>query len=125
MQFGQRLVGGGRQGDWGGGPTLRCLRALVECGSNVIFDLCIPSSKFADTFQADLRDLSPITVAVRCEWTEIERRTLQRGDRSLEEAERTFKNQHHLESYDLVIDTTAISPEAAAEEYITSRCKTG
>ncbi|MCW1883715.1 chloramphenicol phosphotransferase CPT family protein [Luteolibacter flavescens] len=108
-----------------GAAALRCLRALVECGNNVIFDLCIPSRKFADTLQTDLRDLFPITVGVRCEWSEIKRRTLQRGDRSLEEAERSFRNQHQLESYDLVIDTTAISPQDAAEKYLTSRYKTG
>ena len=99
-----------------GAAALRCLRALVECGNNVIFDLCLPSGNYANAFQADVRDLSPVTVGVRCEWQEIERRTLQRGDRSLEEAERSFKSQHLLERYDLVIDTTAMSAEAAAEE---------
>jgi chloramphenicol 3-O phosphotransferase len=103
-----------------GDAALRCLRALVECGNNVIFDLCIPSRQYADAFQSAVQDLSPVMVGVRCDWQEIERRTLQRGDRSLEEAERTFKQQHAFQSYDLVIDTTAIHPEAAAASCLAS-----
>jgi len=103
-----------------GTAALRCLRALVECGNRVIFDLCIPNRKYAETFQADLHYLSPVTVGVRCDWPEIERRTLQRADRSLEEAQRTFKQQHTLQNYDLVLDTTAMSPGAAATACIAS-----
>lgn len=103
-----------------GAAALRCLRALVECGNNVIFDLCIPSRKYADAFEADIQDLSPIKVGVRCEWPEIERRTIHRADRSIEEAQRTFQNQHALQAYDLVIDTTGITPEAAAKECLAS-----
>ena len=103
-----------------GAAAQRCLRALVECGNNVIFDLCLPSRKYADAFQAEIRDLSPVQVGVRCDWSEIERRTLVRADRSIEEAERTFKRQHSLESYDLVIDTTGISPHVAATKCLAS-----
>jgi chloramphenicol 3-O phosphotransferase len=103
-----------------GAAALRCLKALVECGNNVIFDLCIPNSKYADAFHADIQDLSPVKVGVRCDWQEIERRTLHRADRSLEEAERTFNLQHAFQDYDLVIDTTAISPDAAAAECLAS-----
>jgi len=103
-----------------GAAAQRCLRALVECGNNVIFDLCLPSREYADAFQAEIRDLSPVQVGVRCDWSEIERRTLVRADRSIEEAERTFTRQHSLESYDLVIDTTAISPDLAAMKCLTS-----
>ena len=100
--------------------ALRCLRALVECGNNVIFDLCIPSRQYADAFQSDIQDLSPVLVGVRCDWLEIERRTLHRADRSIEEAERTFKHQHPFQSYDLIIDTTATSPDVAAMECLAS-----
>lgn len=103
-----------------GAAALRCLRALVECGNRVIFDLCIPDRLYAETFQADLRDLSPVTVGVRCAWPEIERRTLQRADRSMEEAERTFKQQHTLQNYDLILDTTAMNPEEAAAACLAS-----
>lgn len=103
-----------------GAAALRCLRALVECGNKVIFDLCIPNSKYAETLQADVRDLSPVTVGVRCDWPEIERRTLQRADRSMEEAERTFKAGHRLQNHDLVLDTTAMSPGTAAAACLAS-----
>ena len=103
-----------------GAAALRCLRALVECGNNVIFDLCIPNRQYADAFQSDIQDLSPVQVGVRCDWLEIERRTLLRADRSIEEAARTFNHQHPFQSYDLVIDTTAIGPDLAAMECLAS-----
>jgi chloramphenicol 3-O phosphotransferase len=103
-----------------GTAALRCLRALVECGNNVIFNLCIPNRQYADAFQSDIQDLSPVQVGVRCDWLEIERRTLLRADRSIEEAEKTFKHQHPFQSYDLVIDTTAIGPDVAAMECLAS-----
>ena len=103
-----------------GSAALRCLRALVECGNNVIFDLCIPNHQYADAFQSDIQDLSPVQVGVRCDWLEIERRTLLRADRSIAEAERTFKHQHSFQSYDFIIDTTAIGPDAAATECLAS-----
>ena len=103
-----------------GAATLRCLRALVQCGNNVIFDLCIPSHQYADTFQSDTQDLAPVKVGVRCDWLEIERRTLHRADRSIEEAERTFKNQHAFKQYDLILDTTSIGPELAATQCLIS-----
>jgi len=103
-----------------GAAALRCVRVLIECGNNVIFDLCIPSRQYADVFESDVKDLSPVMVGVRCAWQEIERRTLDRADRSMEEAERSFKNPHTFQRYDLVINTTENSPEAAAAECLTS-----
>ncbi|MEO7101628.1 MAG: hypothetical protein ABI162_19920 [Luteolibacter sp.] len=103
-----------------GAAALRCLRALVECGNSVIFDLCIPNSKYADVLESDIQDLCPIKVGVRCDWQEIERRTLHRADRSIEESERTFKLQHAFQNYDFVIDTTEITPQAAATECLAS-----
>ncbi|WP_052573886.1 AAA family ATPase [Haloferula sp. BvORR071] len=103
-----------------GAAALACLRALVECGNKVIFDLCIPSRQYADTFQAGIQDLSPVKVGVRCDWQEIERRTRHRADRSIEEAERTFKHQHPFPDYDFMIDTTGIGPDAAAMECLAS-----
>lgn len=103
-----------------GAAALRCLRALVECGNNVIFDLCIPNRNYAEAFQADIEDLAPVKVGVRCDWQEIERRTIHRADRSIDEALRTFTHQHALQNYDLVINTTEITPEAAAKECLAS-----
>jgi chloramphenicol 3-O phosphotransferase len=99
-----------------GAAALRCLRALVECGNNVIFDLCLPSGKYVEKFQEGIRDLNPVVIGVRCDWKEVERRTLQRADRSMKEVERSFKNPHVFQRYDLVVDTTDVSPEAAATE---------
>lgn len=99
-----------------GAAALRGLRALIEFGNNVIFDLCIPNSKYAETFQSEIRDLFPIKVGVRCDWQELERRTLLRADRSLEEAKRTFSNPYPFQDYDFVIDTTLISADVAAEK---------
>ncbi len=103
-----------------GAAALRCLRALVECGNNVIFDLCLPGSNYAEAFEAEIQDLDPVKVGVRCNWQEIERRTLRRADRSMEEAERTYKNQHAFQNYELLVDTTMLSPEAAAAECLAS-----
>lgn len=103
-----------------GAAALRCLRALIECGNNVIFDLCLPSRAYAGAFEAEVRDLSPVVVGVRCDWQEIERRTLERADRSIGEAERTFQNPHAFGRHELFIDTTAITPDAAAAECMAS-----
>lgn len=103
-----------------GAASLRCLRALVECGNHVVFDICLPDQKFADTFHAAVRDLRPVIIGIRCAWDEIERRTLARGDRTLEEAERGFKNAHAFPVYDLILDSSSTGPDLLARQCLSS-----
>ena len=107
--------------DWSGIDThalfagaFACLKALLSSNNRVIFDLVGTSAKQANQLATLFNDYPPITFAVSCEWREIERRTIARGDRALQEAEYSFKHSPRHLAYDAVIDTTEIDSQAAA-----------
>lgn len=111
--------------DWSGvdgGALYRgvfsCLRALVDSGSNVIFDIVLTSPKRAEALLAQLVGVEVRTIGLECSWSEIERRTLARADRTLEEARLSFEKSPGLLKHDFVIDTTALSPGQIAEQLL-------
>jgi chloramphenicol 3-O phosphotransferase len=98
--------------------ALQCLRVLVESGNLVIFDVVVTSERTAGELMEQLSDLDPLVVGLHCTWDEIRKRTLARGDRTLEEAEFSFRTAHDRLKCDLVIDTTHLSPDEAAAQVV-------
>ena len=91
------------------------LRALLQQGHRVIFDVVVMTERAARELLQALPDESPLLVQLHCDWEETRRRTLQRGDRSLAEAEQGFRQAgRHLEA-DLCLDSRAHDPAALAE----------
>lgn len=94
--------------------ALACLRALTSTGNPVIFDLVVTSGKTAEQLVAAAEDADPFMVGLTCTWKEIKRRTLARGDRTVEEAVFSFSHADGHLSPHLEIDTTYLTPQQAA-----------
>jgi chloramphenicol 3-O phosphotransferase len=99
--------------------TLACLRALLEAGHPVLFDCVIMTERAAQELVAGLHPHVPYLVRLVCSWQELQRRTLARGDRTLQEVEHGFNSAaaQHLR-VDCELDTTARSPGEIADALI-------
>jgi chloramphenicol 3-O phosphotransferase len=98
--------------------ALASLRALANAGNSVIFYTILSTPEAAAELTNALRGTAVASVAITCEWEEIERRTIQRGDRTIEEARAGFEaTPKHLQ-YDVTVDTTTKSPEETARQII-------
>ena len=93
-----------------------CLGVLLEQGNAVIFDCVVMTERRARDMLIALQAHRPMLVRLTCSWDEIRRRTLARGDRTLEEAEHGFRSSGlHLVA-DHEFDTTHRSPAEIAAE---------
>lgn len=93
-----------------------CVRTLLDQGHKVIFDTVILSDKGANGLLAALDGFDPVLVALTCSWDEIKRRTLARGDRTIDEAEHGYRNAGgHLTAH-CTFDSTTASAETIAQQ---------
>ena len=98
------------------GSAHACVSTLLERGYKVIFDTVIMSDSGAQALLAAFSEMSPLLVELTCSWDEIKKRTLTRGDRTLEEAERGYKNAGgHLSAHHK-FDTTGASMQEIARQ---------
>jgi chloramphenicol 3-O phosphotransferase len=98
------------------GSAYACAKTLLNAGHRMVFDCVIVSEVGARSMLDAFREFSPILVGLSCSWEETQRRTLARGDRTLEEAEHGFRNAGpHLE-HDYMFETTATSPAVIANQ---------
>jgi chloramphenicol 3-O phosphotransferase len=94
--------------------ALACTRTLLGEGHKVIYDAVVASNKGASRLLCAFEGHDPIVVELTCAWKEIERRTRERGDRTLEEAELGFRSARgHLAAHHS-FDTTETKPEEIA-----------
>ena len=100
--------------------ALSCLRALLTAGNRVIFDCVVMTERGARDLVLQVHRDQPLFVAVTCSWQETRRRTLQRGDRTVEEAEHGFNTAGQHLATDCSVDTTQLSPDAAAGLVLTA-----
>ena len=114
-----------KENDWEGvdymsiySGAFSCVDALVEAGNDVILDVVIAKKKSADLLLKALQGHSIFVVGLHCAWEELQRRTLSRGDRTLEEARSSFDNALQHLKYDFTIDTTDLDPEQAAAQCV-------
>ncbi len=109
--------------DWAGvdGPLLfrsaiSCLRTLALEGNSVIFDLVIPNEKKTKELDETLAGLDALIVELTCDWEEIKKRTIGRGDRTITEAERSFNTKFKTLRVDVTFDTTRASPSEISDQ---------
>ncbi len=95
--------------------ALGCLRSLIDCGNNVIFDVVLSKPEDVDHLSRALQGVDVLSAHLRCDWAEIESRTLERGDRTLEEAEWSYRQAVTFSPEALEFDTTNQAPDAIAK----------
>jgi chloramphenicol 3-O phosphotransferase len=100
--------------------TYDCARALLDAGHKIIFDCVVVSEKGAATLLDAFKDYSPVFVGLSCSWEETERRTRARGDRTLDEAQMSFRKAGKHLKHDYAFDTTGATPESMAHQLVES-----
>jgi chloramphenicol 3-O phosphotransferase len=93
-----------------------CGQALLQQGHSLIFDTVLMSPLGANQLQAAFGSFNPLIVELTADWSTIKKRTLARGDRTLEEAEHGYRNCRGHITPNLVYDTTNFRPEQIASE---------
>ncbi len=106
----------GRQGKKMLRGMRRAIRALVECGNNVIIDDVILEPEFLDDYLQVFTGLEVIFVGVKCPIDVISQREAARPGRFPGTALGHFKVCHAHERYDVVVDTSVQSPGACAAQ---------
>ncbi len=92
-----------------------CLDVLLEQGHSVLFECVVMTERRSRELLGALRTHQPLLVRLTCPWEEIRRRTLARGDRTLEEAEHGFRHSGLHLAADLEVDTAQRTPAELAE----------
>ncbi len=88
--------------------------ALASHGIHLILDEVVLTESLRREWLRLLEGVPVHYVGVHCELAELERREKARGDRMIGQARGQFDQVHQGMRYDLTIDTTHQSPEAAA-----------
>ena len=96
------------------------LRALLQSGNKVIFDVVVSHSKDASRVQTSLSGFHSFTVELRCDLAILEHRASFRGDRTLEETRRSFESAPAQLASDLILDSGAHSPKELASSVVTA-----
>lgn len=92
----------------------RCIATLLRHGNNLIVDDCFGPAQLKNYSDALYPEFRPLFVGVRCEVTEMDRREAQRGDRPRGTARGLIKSVFTPGIFDLEVETTHLTPEAAA-----------
>lgn len=92
----------------------RSVAALAGEGLSIVVDDVMLEPSDADEYRALLPDANLRFACVTCELSTAERREQARGDRLVGLARWQYGGVHNGIDYDLVIDTTDITPDAAA-----------
>ncbi|HZI51458.1 MAG TPA: AAA family ATPase [Terriglobia bacterium] len=95
-----------------------CVNVLLSAGHKVIFDCVVLTEKGADAMLSAFQEYRPILVGLSCSWEEIKRRTVARGDRTLEEAEYSFRNAGTHVPHHYTFETTSMPPEVIASQLV-------
>lgn len=92
----------------------RSLAVLAEHGNNLIID-DVFSGKQVKNYAQAFAEFDALFVGVRCDLAVLEARERARGDRKIGTAQWLERVCHAHGLYDIEVDTSAISPEQAAQ----------
>lgn len=113
-------------GEWGEKLILgyvNAIRGLAEAGNNVIADGVITKAKWLEYISLSLKDFDTCFVGLFAPLEVLEERERYRLEPA-GQARGRFQEVYSLEkSYDLIIDTSKISPDKAAKNILTSMKK--
>jgi chloramphenicol 3-O phosphotransferase len=87
----------------------------VNLGSQVIIDHVLQEKEWGEDFNAAFGSYDVVRVGVNCSLEVLEKRERDRGDRNLGMAKKQFLTVHAGISYDLEVDTSALTAEECAE----------
>lgn len=93
----------------------RSLRAFVSAGHNVLADTGFYSENLVRQCAAELAGLPVWLVGVRCSLAELERREVERADRSVGTAREQFESIHAHAVYDIEVDTSEMDSNRCAK----------
>ena len=96
----------------------QCVRVLAELGHDLVIDNAIVSEKSAKRMEEALQGFKVIRVGLNCDLDELKKRELNRGDRTIGEAERQNETIHQFCKYDILIDCTNGDPKRSAREIL-------
>ncbi|WP_047394320.1 chloramphenicol phosphotransferase CPT family protein [Chitinibacter sp. ZOR0017] len=91
------------------------LPGLLQAGCRLLLDNAWCDSDEKAELLTELAGYPVLLVGVDCALDELVRRETARGDRAVGQAAWEYPRVHQQMHYDLTIDTTGISPQAAAE----------
>jgi len=94
----------------------KCARALADLGHDLVIDNAIVTPRSAKLMVEYLNGISVLMVGLTCSTDELKRRELQRGDRTIGEAESQVDIIHKHCVYDVHLDSTKLSPLILAQE---------
>lgn len=100
--------------------------AMLAAGIDLILDEVLIEPALWTSWSAVLAGYDVRLVGVHCDLAELERREVARGDRVIGQARGQIDLVHAGIDYDLEIDTTAITPAAAAAaiaDFVESRAR--
>jgi chloramphenicol 3-O phosphotransferase len=97
-----------------------CVAALASLGHDLVIDHAIVSEREAELLRAAVGSHRTLFVALDCPPEVLAERERQRGDRRIGMAAAQFERVHRWLTYDLRIDTSATTPEAAAQRIVTA-----
>jgi chloramphenicol 3-O-phosphotransferase len=80
--------------------------------------LVIPNEEKVRELDEALIDFETLKIELTCDWEEIKKRTVDRGDRTLSEAKRSFSVESSAFEADVSIDTTQTSSTEIAKRII-------
>lgn len=95
-----------------------CVRALLESGCKVIIDNAWINKDEIEALEKVLSDFCVVRVKVQCRLDVCVARELARGDRAIGLAEWEYPLVHNHMNYDLIVDTSDISPKDAAVQLV-------
>ena len=93
----------------------RSLRAFVSAGHNVLADTGFYSEDLVRQCAAELAGLPVWLVGVHCSLAELERREVQRADRSAGTSREQFESIHIYAAYDMEVDTSEMNSDQCAK----------
>lgn len=89
--------------------------ALLKTGNRLIIDNATSREAWREDLLQNLAGYNVFWVGVHCDLAVAQAREKARGDRAIGTAEREAAGVHRGFTYDVEVDTTAITPDAAAD----------
>lgn len=92
------------------------IASVAQSGMKLIADEVFLTPELRDHCLSELVSTPVFLVGVHCEFEELERREIARGDRVRGQARAQLGHVHNGVDYDFQVDTTHISPYQAASD---------